>query len=108
MSFKLFADAVEFLYPLAFAAFILFRRSHPGPFPSWTKKLAISAAAAGIVVAVLHYLLPHYRELGMTAGAYVALMHFRRILAGVVVGILLSIVVYCTRSGASAKDQAAV
>jgi hypothetical protein len=112
--YKLFADAVELLFPPALAAFVLFRRSSPGPFPPWAKGLAIGAAAAGLVVAALHYLLPHYRELGMTFDSYVALMHFKRNLAGIVMGIFISIVVACMpkttpresgeRSGQSTDD----
>ena len=98
LSYKLFADAVELLIPPAFAMFVLLRRSSPGPFPSWAKGLAIGAAVTGLVVAVLHYLALHYRDLGMTSDEYMVLMHFRRTLAGVVIGIILSIIVSCMRT----------
>ena len=97
LSYTLFANALELLFPPAFAAFVLLRRSSPGPFPSWAKGLAIGAAVAGLVVAVLHYLALHYRELGMTLDNYMVLMHLRRTLAGVVMGIVISIVVACMR-----------
>jgi hypothetical protein len=87
------ADALELLFPVAFAAFVLLRRSSPGPFPSWAKGLAIGAAVVGLLVAVLHYLALHYRELGMTEHEYMLLMHWKRTLAGVVSGIVISVVV---------------
>jgi len=96
--YNLFASAIEVLFPPAFAAFVLLKRSSPGPFPSWAKGLAIGAAVAGLVAAVLHFLLPHYRELGLTADDYVVLMHFWRTLVGVVMGIIISIVVACMRT----------
>jgi peptidoglycan biosynthesis protein MviN/MurJ (putative lipid II flippase) len=95
--YKLYGVAVEVLFPTAFAAFVLLKRSSPGPFPSWAKGLAIGAALAGLVAAVLHYQALHYRELGMTLGNYMVLMHFWRTLVGVVMGIIISIVVACMR-----------
>jgi hypothetical protein len=94
---QFFVGALEVLFPVSFAAFVLLRRSSPGPFPSWAKGLAIGAAVVGLLVAVLHYLALHYRELGMTLGNYMVLMHLRRTLAGVVGGIIISIVVSCMR-----------
>ena len=95
--YKLFGVAFEVLFPPAFAAFVLLKRSRPGPFPSWAKGLAIGAAVAGLVAAVLHFLALHYRELGLTLDDYVVLMHFWRTLVGAVMGIIISIVVACMR-----------
>jgi hypothetical protein len=92
---QFFAGALEVLFPLAFAGFVLLRRSTP--FPSWAKGLAIAAAITGLVAAALGFLLPYYRELGLTADHYVTLMRFRRVLAGVVIGIVISIIVACRR-----------
>ena len=107
LSYTLFANAVELLLPLVFAVYVL-RRSSPGPFPSWAKGLAIGAAVAGLVVAVLHYLALHYRELGMTLDDYMLLMHLRRTLAGVVFGIIISIVVSCMRTMRRESDNGSV
>ena len=92
---QFFSRAVEVLFPPAFAAFVLLRRSPP--FPSWAKGLAIGAAVAGLAAAALDFLLPHYRELGLTADDYVMLMRSRRVIVGVVMGIVISIVVACMR-----------
>ena len=105
LSYTLFA--VELLFPLLFAAYVL-RRSSPGPFPSWAKGLAIGAAVVGLVVAVLHYLALHYRELGMTLDDYMVLMHFKRTLEGVVYGIIISIVVSCMRTVRRENDNGSV
>ena len=107
LSYTLFASALELLFPLVFAVYVL-RRSSPGPFPSWAKGLAIGAAVAGLVVAVLHYLALHYRELGMTLDNYMVLMHLRRTLAGVVCGIIISIVVSCMRERRRESDDGSV
>ena len=104
--YELFANAFELIFPVAFAAFVLLRRTNP--FPSWAKILAIGVAAAGLVVAALNYLLPHYRELGMTTDSYIMLMHFRRTLAGVVIGIVISILVSCARTTSPRKRESAV
>jgi hypothetical protein len=101
---QFFAGALEVLFPVAFAAFVLLRRSSPGPFPSWAKGLAIGAAVVGLLVAVLHYLALHYRELGMTLDNYMVLMHLTRTLAGVVCGIIISIVVSCMRARRRERD----
>ena len=107
LSYTLFANALELLFPLVFAVYVL-RRSSPDPFPSWAKGLAIGAAVVGLVVAVLHYLALHYRELGMTLDNYMVLMHLRRTLAGVVFGIIISIVVSCMRDRRREKDNVSV
>jgi peptidoglycan biosynthesis protein MviN/MurJ (putative lipid II flippase) len=96
--YKLFGTAVEILFSPAFAAFVLLKRSSPGPFPSWAKGLAIGAAVAGLVAAGLHFALPRCRELGLRDDDYVELMHFWRTLVGVVMGIIISIVVACMRT----------
>lgn len=96
LSYTLFANALELLFPLMFAVYVL-RRSRPVPFPSWAKGLAIGAAVVGLVVAVLQYLALHYRELRITLDDYMVLMHVRRTLTGVVFGIIISIVVSCMR-----------
>jgi hypothetical protein len=88
---QFFARALESVFPLAFAAFVLLSRSTP--FPSWAKGLAIGAAITGLVAAALSFLLPHYRELGLTIDGYVALMRLKRTLVGVVIGIVISILV---------------
>jgi hypothetical protein len=93
---QFFARAVEVVFPLAFAAFVLLRRSTP--FPSWAKGLAIGAAITGLVVAALGFLLPYYRELGLTPDNYVVLMRLKRTLVGFVIGIVVSIIVACGRS----------
>jgi hypothetical protein len=92
---QFFARALEVLFPLAFAAFVLLRRSTP--FPSWAKGLAIGAAITGLIAAALGFLLPYYRELGLTDDDYVVLMRLKRTLVGVVIGIVISIVVACER-----------
>lgn len=43
LSYTLFVNAVELLFPLVFAVYVL-RRSNPGPFPSWAKCLLTTAA----------------------------------------------------------------
>ena len=106
-SYTLFANAVELLFPLVFAVYVL-RRSRPVPFPLWAKGLAIGAAGTGVVVAVLHYLALHYRELGMTLDNYMVLMHARRTLAGVVFGIIISIAVSCMRERRRESDDGSV
>ena len=88
---QFFAHALEVLFPLAFAAFVLLRRSTL--FPPWAKGLAIGAAITGLVAAALGFLLPYYRELGLTADDYVVLMRLKRTLGGVVIGIVISIIV---------------
>ena len=90
--------------PLAFAAFV--RRSTP--FPSWAKGLAIGAAITGLVAAALGFLLPYYRELGLTADDYVMFMRFKRTLVGVVIGIVISIVVACGRTKARESGERSV
>jgi hypothetical protein len=92
---QFFARPLEVLFPLAFAAFVLLRRSTP--FPSWAKGLAIGAAITGLIAAALGFLLPYYRELGLTDNDYVVLMRLKRTLVGVVIGIVISIVVACER-----------
>jgi len=92
---QFFARALEVLFPLAFAAFVLLRRSTP--FLSWAKGLAIGAAITGLIAAALGFLLPYYRELGLTDDDYVVLMRLKRTLVGVVIGIAISIVVACER-----------
>jgi hypothetical protein len=92
---QFFARALEVLFPLAFAAFVLLRRSTP--FLSWAKGLAIGAAITGLIAAALGFLLPYYRELGLTDNDYVVLMRLKRTLVGVVIGIVISIVVACER-----------
>ena len=92
---QFFARAVEVLFSPSFAVFALLRRS----FPPWAKGLAIGAAVVGLGVAALSFLLPHYRELGLTDHDYVVLMHWKRTLVGVVVGVAISIVVACETKG---------
>jgi hypothetical protein len=92
---QFFARALELLFPPSFAVFALLRRS----FPPWAKGLAIGAAVVGLGAAALSFLLPHYRELGLTDHDYIVLMRCKRTLVGVVMGIVISIVVACeTRS----------
>jgi|ERR1700736_1543418 len=68
-------------------------------FPPWAKGLAIGAAVVGLGATALSFLLPHYRELGLTSHDYVVLMRCKRTLIGIVMGIVISIVVACeTRS----------
>ncbi len=92
---QLFAGALEVVLPLAFAAFVLLRRSMP--FPSWAKGLAIGAAISGLVAAAVGFLLPYHRELGLTHDNYVVLMRLKRTLVGIVIGIVISIIVACGR-----------
>ena len=74
---QFFVRAIEVLFPTSFAIFAFFRRS----FPPWAKGLAIVAAVVGLGVASLSFLLPHYRELGLTQHRYMVLMHLKRTLA---------------------------
>ena len=90
-----FARAFEVLFPLAFAAFVLLKRSTT--FPTWAKGLAIGAAITGLVVAALEFLLPHYRELGLTADSYLMLTRLKHQLVGFVGGIGVSILIACGR-----------
>ena len=82
---------IEVLFPTAIIVFAWLRRS----LPPWAKGLAIGAATVGFGVAALSFLLPHYRELGLTDHDYVLLMHLKRTLAGTVCGIVISILVAC-------------
>jgi hypothetical protein len=107
LSYIVFANALELLFPLVFAVYVL-RRSRPVPFPSWAKGLAIGAAVTGLVVVVLNSLALHYRELGMNLDNYMVLMHVRRTLAGVVIGIIISIVVSCMRERRREGDDGSV
>jgi hypothetical protein len=57
------------------------------------KPALIPGYDAPIVAAALGFLLPYYRELGLTADDYVVLMRLKRTLVGVVIGIVISIIV---------------
>jgi hypothetical protein len=92
---QFFGRTLEVIFPPSVAVLALLRRS----FPPWAKGLAIGAAVVGLVGAAVSFLLPHYRELGLTADDYVMLMRLRFVLAGVVMGIVISIVVACETKG---------
>lgn len=92
---QFFARALEILFPLAFAAFVLLRRSTP--FPSWAKGLAVGAGVVGLAAPALQLSLQYYRELGLTGDDYMLGMRVSRMLSGVFIGIVISIVVACGR-----------
>jgi hypothetical protein len=95
-AYKVFSVAADVLVPLAFAAFVLLRRSVP--FPPWAKGLGVGAGVVGLAAAALRFSLPYYRELGLTADDYVMGMRLSRTLSGVFTGIVISIVVACMRT----------
>jgi hypothetical protein len=103
---RFFALAIEVLFPVAFAGFVLLRRSRP--FPSWAKGLAVGAAVAGLAAAVLDFILPYYRELGLTTRDRVVLLRLSCALAGIVIGIVISIIVACMRTKPDERGEHSV
>jgi hypothetical protein len=89
MSDELFAGLLAFLVPMGFAIFVL--NSRRRLFARWAKFLAIFGAVAGVISAVLSFVLLHHKELGLTVHARFILLGCKHTLDGIFIGLAISI-----------------